>query len=61
MTSPTTYELPLYVVLVAAGAPLVLTLARKLVQGQFGSDLLAGISIVSAVLLGVHSPARWWC
>ena len=51
-TSPTTYELPLYVVLVAAVTPLVLTLGRNLVQGQFGSDLLAGISIISAVLLG---------
>ena len=42
---------PLYVVLVAGGAPLVLTLALKLVRREFGSDLLAGISIVAAVLL----------
>jgi heavy metal translocating P-type ATPase len=52
--TPTTYEFPLYVVLVAAGTPLVLTLARNLVRGQFGSDLLAGVSIVSAVLLGQY-------
>jgi heavy metal translocating P-type ATPase len=53
-TSRITYELPLYVVLVAAGTPLVLTLVRNLVQGQFGSDLLAGVSIVSAILLGEY-------
>ena len=50
-TSPTTYDLPLYVVLAAGGVPLVLSLALKLVRRQFGSDLLAGISIVAAVLL----------
>jgi heavy metal translocating P-type ATPase len=43
--------LPLYVVLVGGGVPLVLSLAFKLVRRQFGSDLLAGISIVAAVLL----------
>jgi len=53
-TSPTTYELPLYVVLLAAGTPLVLTLARNLVRAEFGSDLLAGISIISAALLGEY-------
>jgi heavy metal translocating P-type ATPase len=46
-----TTALPLYVVLVAGGVPLVLSLALKLVRRQFGSDLLAGISIVAAVLL----------
>jgi len=44
-------ELPLYIVLAAGGVPLVLSLALKLVRRQFGSDLLAGISIVAAVLL----------
>jgi len=45
---------PLYVVLAAGGVPLVLSLALKLVRRQFGSDLLAGISIVAAVLLGEY-------
>ena len=49
--SPAARELPLYVVLAAGGVPLVLSLALKLVRRQFGSDLLAGISIVAAVLL----------
>jgi len=43
--------LPLYIVLVAGGVPLVLSLALKLVRREFGSDLLAGISIIAAVLL----------
>ena len=44
-------EVPLYVVLAVGGVPLVLALALKLVRRQFGSDLLAGISIVASVLL----------
>src|SRR5688572_500249 len=50
-TSPMTKALPLYVVLVGGGMPLVLSLALKLLRREFGSDLLAGISIVAAVLL----------
>jgi heavy metal translocating P-type ATPase len=49
--SPAAAALPLYVVLVAGGVPLVLALALKLGRREFGSDLLAGISIVAAVLL----------
>jgi heavy metal translocating P-type ATPase len=45
---------PLYVVLAAGGVPLVVSLALKLVRRQFGSDLLAGISIVASVLLGEY-------
>ena len=47
-------QVPLYIVLAAGGAPLVLDLARKALRRQFGSDLLAGISIVTAVLLGEY-------
>lgn len=46
--------LPLYGVLALGGAPLVLELAQKAARRQFGSDLLAGISIVTAVLLGEY-------
>ncbi len=45
------YNLPLGIVLVLGGIPLVLDLLTKLFHLQFGSDLLAGISIVTAVLL----------
>lgn len=44
-------ELPLYAALVLGGTPLVVILVRKLFAGEFGSDFLAGVSIVTAVLL----------
>ena len=44
-------QLPLLAVLVLGGIPLVFQLAIKLVQGDWGADLLAGLSIVTAVLL----------
>jgi heavy metal translocating P-type ATPase len=47
-------HLPLYVVLAAGGTPLVFGLARKAARRQFGSDLLAGISIVTAAALGEY-------
>jgi heavy metal translocating P-type ATPase len=46
--------LPLWIALTAGGGPLVVSLAGKALRGEFGSDLLAGISIVTAVLLGEH-------
>src|SRR5208282_3560532 len=45
---------PLIAALVLGGVPLVLELLGKLLQGEFGSDLLAGISIVTAVVLGEY-------
>lgn len=42
---------PLYVALALGGVPLVIDLLIKLVRREFGSDLLAGISITTAVLL----------
>jgi heavy metal translocating P-type ATPase len=44
----------LIAVLVVGGLPLVIDLARKAVAGNFGSDLLAGISIVTSVILGEY-------
>ena len=54
VVSPFSEQLPLYLVLAAGGVPLVVGLALKALHGEFGSDLLAGISIVTAVLLGEH-------
>jgi cation transport ATPase len=48
------FDLPLLVGLVLGGAPLVWTLLRQALRGEFGSDLLAGISIVTAILLGEY-------
>ena len=42
------------VVLLGAGAPLVIDLAQKLFRGEFGSDLLAGLSIVTSALIGEY-------
>ena len=44
-------ELPLIAVLLLGGIPLVYQLTLKLFHGDFGADLLAGISIVTAVWL----------
>lgn len=45
---------PLIIALVLGGVPLVWELLVKLLHHQFGSDLLAGISIVTSVLLGEY-------
>jgi heavy metal translocating P-type ATPase len=42
---------PLYVALLVGGVPLLLGLARQAIKLEFGSDWLAGISIVTASLL----------
>jgi cation transport ATPase len=46
--------LPLLAALAVGGIPLVWGLARRAMQLEFSSDLLAGISIVTAVLLGEY-------
>ncbi len=45
---------PLWGTLVLGGGPLVYELTSKLLRRQFGSDLLAGISIVTSVILGEY-------
>ncbi|SRR5579872_1882318 len=49
--------LPLYAVLILGGIPVIIGLVRRLVALEFGSDLLAGISIATAVLLGEYLVA----
>jgi heavy metal translocating P-type ATPase len=48
-----TADIPLFVSLLS-GSPLVLDLIRNLLRREFSSDLLAGISIVTSVLLGEY-------
>ncbi|QEG02876.1 Zinc-transporting ATPase [Stieleria maiorica] len=50
-SSPAMANVPLLAVLTFGGIPLVWDLLKKLLRGEFGSDLLAGISIVTSVLL----------
>lgn len=47
-------EAPLVLALIVGGVPLVLPLLKKLFKGEFGSDHLAGISIVTSVILGEY-------
>jgi heavy metal translocating P-type ATPase len=49
--SPNVQNVPLWVALALGGVPLVWELTVKLFRREFGSDLLAGISIVTSVLL----------
>jgi heavy metal translocating P-type ATPase len=47
-------NVPLFIALAVGGSVLVARLAWKAAHGDFGSDQLAGISIVAAVLLGQY-------
>jgi heavy metal translocating P-type ATPase len=50
-SSPFHTNLPLFAALLIGGIPMVWELARKLWKREFGSDLLAGVSIITAILL----------
>jgi heavy metal translocating P-type ATPase len=50
-TPPSTAEVPLVITLVAGGTPLIAQLVRRLIVLDFGSDLLAGIAIMTSVLV----------
>src|SRR5258708_9454247 len=49
--APQVALLPLYAAIALGGAPLIWTLVRKLFARDFGSDLLAGVAIVSAAII----------
>jgi heavy metal translocating P-type ATPase len=51
---PQMADWPLLGVLVVGGAPLLFDLAARLSRGEFGSDLLAGMSILAAAALGEY-------
>ena len=53
-TTRATFQLPLLAILVIGGLPLLFDLLRKLLKAEFGSDLLGGISIITALLLGEY-------
>jgi heavy metal translocating P-type ATPase len=52
--APRLQHIPLFVALGLGGTVLVVRLAWKALRGDFGSDQLAGVSIVAAVLLGQY-------
>ena len=47
-------EIPLYVAVAAGGLPLLWRLGQRLFHLEFGSDLLAGLSIVAAAITGQY-------
>ena len=47
-------NLPLILTLVAGGIPLLIQLTRSMAAGNFGADLLAGISIATATFMGEY-------
>jgi heavy metal translocating P-type ATPase len=51
---PTAVNLPLWIALVLGGGPLIRELVAHVIRGEFGADLIAGVSIVSAVFLGQY-------
>lgn len=48
------WQAPLILVLIAGGLPLLVPLTQRLLAREFGSDHLAGISIVTSVILGEY-------
>lgn len=46
--------LPLYLTLILGGVPLVFRLIQKALAREFGSDLLAGLSIVVSIVMGQY-------
>ena len=52
--SPNIAAIPLYLVLVVGGLPILFDLARQLRRREIGTDVLAGLSIITSVLLGEY-------
>ncbi len=44
-------QIPLYAAIIAGGAPLLFKIVARFAQGELGSDLLAGVSIVTAAAM----------
>lgn len=53
-SSSLVYNLPLWIVLVAGGGPLIIELGIQIYRRRFGSDLLAGMSIITSAVLGEY-------
>jgi len=51
------WQAPLVATLIVGGVPLLVPLAQKLFAREFGSDHLAGISIITSVILGEYLVA----
>ena len=52
--SSQSYNAPLLLALLVGGAPLLLHLLQRMLRGEFGSDLLAGLSIMASAVIGEY-------
>ncbi len=52
--SPVSAAVPLYLVLLLGGVPILFDLSSQLLRREIGTDVLAGLAIVSSVLLGEY-------
>jgi len=52
--TPGVVQMPLLIILFVGGVPMVLDLLKKLFKGEFGSDLLGGISVITSIVLGEY-------
>ena len=50
-------NLPLILAILAGGIPLIVQMTRSMAKGNFGADLLAGISIATATFMGEYLVA----
>lgn len=53
-SSPIAWLIPLYLTLVIGGVPILIDIIRKLLKRQLGADVLAALSIVTALFLGEY-------
>lgn len=56
-STPAGYDWPLFIALAAGAVPQLFDLGRRLWRREFGSDLLAGLSIITAFLVGEYLVA----
>lgn len=54
LSSSSVANLPLLAAIIVGGAPLLLNLVRKTLKRDFGSDLLGGIAVLTALWLGEY-------
>lgn len=52
--APRVAQIPLLVILVLGGLPLLVGLVRRLIRREFGADVLGGLSVVTSILLGEY-------
>jgi heavy metal translocating P-type ATPase len=52
-----TSNMPLYIIIVIGGIPLLLQIIIKMIRGNFGADLLAAIALITSTWLGEYLAA----